>query len=227
MIMLLVLTIIHLFCLTGGTSQVYVKTGENLTLDLTNADVPKDFEMLKLLNSSSSVLGIFSPGREPNMTSRAVFSSAKSVTLKNLQKSDSGEYSIKVTGNKDYRLPTYYSVTVQESFSHLLSPSDPVSPVSLKVSSSSSSSSSNKCTVICSTEDFYISSTFMCENQSCHQEGGERSKVTNTGASLIIHLNNSSIICNHSNKVSFTQNKTSIQSCFQSEEKGEELIAVG
>lgn len=119
MIMLLVLTIIHLFCFTGGTIQVYVKTGESLTLDLTNADVPKEFEMLTFLYNSSSVLGIFSPGREPAMTSRAVFSSAESVTLKHLQKSDSGEYSIKVTENKDYTLPTYYTVTVQGGFSFI------------------------------------------------------------------------------------------------------------
>ncbi|KAK2822778.1 hypothetical protein Q5P01_022843 [Channa striata] len=83
----------------------------------------------------------------------------------------------------------------------------PVSPVVLTVDSVSSSSDSCNLTVTCRTQDSHISSTFTCDTQTCSQEGGQRSKVTTTGASLHVYLVNDSITCNHSNQVSWTENQ--------------------
>ncbi|XP_069367045.1 uncharacterized protein [Paralichthys olivaceus] len=94
---------------------------------------------------------------------------------------------------------------------------DPVSPVHGNVSVSSSSDSCNL-TVTCSTQDsHHINSTFRCDNKTCSQdEGGDRSKVTTSGASLRVYLSNgSSVICNHSNQVSSAEDIIKIERyCF-------------
>ncbi|XP_069367041.1 uncharacterized protein [Paralichthys olivaceus] len=90
---------------------------------------------------------------------------------------------------------------------------DPVSPVHGNVSVSRSSDSCNL-TVTCSTKDsHHISSTFRCDNKTCSQdEGGDRSKVTTSGASLRVYLSNgSSVICNHSNQVSSAEDIIKIE----------------
>ncbi|XP_069367043.1 uncharacterized protein [Paralichthys olivaceus] len=94
---------------------------------------------------------------------------------------------------------------------------DPVFPVHGNVSVSSSSDSCNL-TVTCSTQDsHHINSTFRCDANTCSQdEGGDRSKVTTSGASLRVYLSNgSSVICNHSNQVSWAEDIIKIESyCF-------------
>ncbi|XP_022624974.1 uncharacterized protein LOC111239380 [Seriola dumerili] len=112
----------------------------------------------------------------------------------NLQEADSGVYTARAIGAQGDKILAGYSVTVQ----------DPVSPVALTVDSVSSSSDSCSLTVTCSTQDsHHINSTFTCDTNTCSQEGGERSKVTTSGASLHVQLLNDSIICNHSNQVSW------------------------
>ncbi|KAM8727204.1 uncharacterized protein AB9X84_000990 isoform 2-T2 [Acanthopagrus schlegelii] len=103
---------------------------------------------------------------------------------------------------------------------------DPVSPVKLTVDSVSSSSDSCNLTVTCSTQDSHISSTFTCDVKTCSQEGGERSGVTTSGASLRVYLVNDSIICNHSNQVSWTKNVTKIQD-FCPCHAGSECVSAG
>ncbi|MED6264526.1 hypothetical protein CHARACLAT_015870 [Characodon lateralis] len=96
-----------------------------------------------------------------------------SLRIQNVQKSDSGVYSARVTGDKS-AISTKYNVTVQD-------------PVSSAVSMFSISSS-HHCSVTCSTEDFNISSTFRYDNKTWHHEGGERTGVTNAGSFLSIYL---------------------------------------
>ncbi|MEQ2200490.1 hypothetical protein XENOCAPTIV_030191, partial [Xenoophorus captivus] len=84
----------------------------------------------------------------------------------------------------------------------------PVYPVDLIIDSVSSISSSCNLTMTCCTEDSNVSSTFTCTGKTCHQEGGEKSKVTKSGSSLHVSLLHLSIICNHSNQVSWLQKKT-------------------
>ncbi|XP_022613846.1 natural killer cell receptor 2B4-like [Seriola dumerili] len=154
----------------------------------------------------SNTLVTFSPGKEPivsDVYTGRVEASVKnfSVKLKNLQEADSGVYIAQVTAAQGDKILARYSVTVQ----------DPVSPVALTVDSVSSSSDSCSLTVTCSTQDsHHINSTFTCDTNTCSQEGGERSKVTTSGASLNVYLLNDLIICNHSNQVSWTNNSKMI-----------------
>ncbi|XP_054483383.1 uncharacterized protein LOC129116557, partial [Anoplopoma fimbria] len=123
-----------------------------------------------------------------------------SVILKNLQKADSGVYTALVLTNRGDQPLAEHKVTVEDPVSPVNLTVVPVDPVDPLVSRSS-------CNLIvtCSTQDSNISSTIRCVNQTCSQEGGEQSEVTTSGASLRVHLLNSSIICNHSNHVSWTK----------------------
>ncbi|XP_028282598.1 uncharacterized protein LOC114449283 [Parambassis ranga] len=188
---------------SSAVTPVFVQTGQDVFLDVNEADVPEGFfYFLWRFNGKNYLLSV-SPNSKPNIlgdyTGRIELSEKKySVTLKNLQNTDSGVYTAQVTANVDKTLAEY-KVTVQ----------DPVSPVGLTVDSVSPSSDSCNLTVTCSSVDSHISSTFTCDDTTCSQEGGERSEVTKSGASLqVYHLSNASIICNHSNQVSWTQDMT-------------------
>uniref|UniRef100_A0A3B4TQF6 Uncharacterized LOC111239380 n=1 Tax=Seriola dumerili TaxID=41447 RepID=A0A3B4TQF6_SERDU len=184
---------------SSAVTPVFAQRGENVHLEITEADVPEEFIVLSWTFNRVVVLVTFLPGREPTVpdvyTGR-VEASVKnfSVKLKNLQEADSGVYTARAIGAQGDKILAGYSVTVQ----------DPVSPVALTVDSVSSSSDSCSLTVTCSTQDsHHINSTFTCDTNTCSQEGGERSKVTTSGASLHVQLLNDSIICNHSNQVSW------------------------
>ncbi|XP_047446567.1 SLAM family member 5-like [Mugil cephalus] len=190
---------------SSAVTDVFVKRGDDVLLEVMD-DVTKEFDLFLWTFDTSNVLVRYSPGGKPRVsegyTGRVEFSVENySVKLKNLQDDDSGVYTARVTGDKDQTIAKYM-VTVQ----------GPVSPVDLNPDSVSISSDSCNLTVTCSTEVSHISSTFTCDTKTCSQEGGDQSKVTNSGASLRVHLLNDAIICNHSNQVSWTQkNMTQIQ----------------
>uniref|UniRef100_A0A3B4TPR2 Immunoglobulin V-set domain-containing protein n=1 Tax=Seriola dumerili TaxID=41447 RepID=A0A3B4TPR2_SERDU len=106
-----------------------------------------------------------------------IFAQNHSLLLKNLQTNDSGYYTAVESAGKDQMVP--------------------VSPVYLKVNSS------NSCnlTVTCRPKGSNISKTFRCDEQSCSQEGGE--EATTYTASINVYLQQSVVICNHSNQVSW------------------------
>ncbi|KAG7232052.1 hypothetical protein INR49_009935 [Caranx melampygus] len=201
----LVLLSVSLLCLCGSRAQtaVFVKTGEDLHLQLKEADdVPEDFVIVQWKINGSDILVSFLPGKEPTVSDRYrgrvdVSVGHFSVKLKNLQKSDSGLYTARIAElNKDQILPGYL-VTVE----------DPVSPVKLTVDSVTNSKDSCDLTVTCRSLDsrqISISTTVTCNTTTCSQEGGERSKVTASGASLQVYLKNDKIICVHTNLVSWT-----------------------
>ncbi|XP_047446575.1 SLAM family member 5-like isoform X1 [Mugil cephalus] len=192
---------------SSAVTDVFVKRGDDVLLEVMD-DVTKKFDLFVWTfdTSNSTNLVRYSPGGKPTVsegyTGRVEFSVENySVKLKNLQDDDSGVYTAQVTGDKEQTIAKYM-VTVQ----------GPVSPVDLNPDSVSISSDSCNLTVTCSTEDSHISSTFTCDTKTCSQEGGDQSKVTNSGASLRVHLLNGTIICHHSNQVSWTQkNMTQIQ----------------
>ncbi|KAE8290579.1 hypothetical protein D5F01_LYC10165 [Larimichthys crocea] len=189
---------------SSAVTPVFVKKGDDLLLNVTNADNIDDDVVVWNFNKKA-VLVRFFPDGKPKVsdayTGRVETSVKKfSVKLKNLQEADSGVYTARVIGEVQQTLDGY-NVTVQA----------PVSPVGLTVDSVSSSSDSCNLTVTCSTQDSHISSTLRCDTQTCSQEGGERSEVTTSGASLHVYLENDSIICNHSNQVSWTKNMMEIQ----------------
>uniref|UniRef100_A0A3P8NPC9 Immunoglobulin subtype domain-containing protein n=1 Tax=Astatotilapia calliptera TaxID=8154 RepID=A0A3P8NPC9_ASTCA len=118
-----------------------------------------------------------------------------SLLLKNVQHSDSGDYTAFMVGNEDQKVAEY-KVIVQ------------VSPVDLTVDSVSGSSDSCNLTVTCSTVDSQISSIFTCDAQNCSQVEENSLKTPDYYSSLIVYLHGDFIICNHSNKVSWTDSKT-------------------
>ncbi|XP_077955953.1 uncharacterized protein LOC120815184 [Gasterosteus aculeatus] len=178
-------------------TPVFVLKGRDLLLKL-HADHPEGvlFVVWKI-NETVTLVTIDHSGQSKvhdNFTGRVEFEKF-SVRLKNVQEVDSGVYSaVAVTGVN--KLLTEYKVTVQ----------GPVSPVEL-IADRVDSSSSESCDlhVTCRTHNSHISSTFRCVDWFCSQEGGERSEVTTSGASLQVHLLNNVIICNHSNQVHWTQ----------------------
>ncbi|CAG5896383.1 unnamed protein product [Menidia menidia] len=199
-----------LLCIDTSVSRaVFLQTGDSVFLNVTETDVPADFAILSWKFNAKVALVSFSPVREPrvhpNYSSRMDYDGKKYfVKLRNLQKADSGVYTAELAAF-NVKTVAEYNVTVQ----------DPVSPVKMAVTPNSSVSLSCNLTVTCSTEDAHISSTFTCDTKTCQQEGGERSQITKSAAFLHVQLSGQSIICNHSNQVSWTKDVIKIQDhCF-------------
>ncbi|XP_008303100.1 uncharacterized protein LOC103374740 isoform X2 [Stegastes partitus] len=204
------IALVSLFQIHGSSSvtQVLVQRGKDVLLNVTETVVlQEDDDLIWRFNKTSNLVR-FSPGGKPtiftNYKGRAeVFEQNHSVQLKNLQAADSGVYDARVVGDKD-RPVAEYNVTVQ----------DPVSEVELNVTEGGGASGSPDSCIVnatCRTADSEISSTFRCVQQTCSQDGGEKSKVTNSGSSLRIYRLNATIICNHSNQVSRTKDMREIQ----------------
>ncbi|XP_072219793.1 SLAM family member 5-like isoform X2 [Leuresthes tenuis] len=203
----------------SSVTPVFVQKGGDVTLEVTESDVPEGFLIISWKFSTNDVLVSFSPGNEPRVhpdySGRIEFvKKLYFVKLKNLQKTDSGVYTSRVTGAQEKTLAEY-NVTVQ------------VSPVQLTVNSVSSSSDSCNLTVTCSTEeDSQISSTFTCDTKTRCQEGGETSEITKSGAFLHVYLSDESIICNHSNHVSRTKGLIKIQDYCTQHDGSESLSGI-
>ncbi|XP_041805260.1 SLAM family member 9-like [Chelmon rostratus] len=193
------------FCRIQGSSAVtpvFVQKGEDVLL---NARIADDFEedAIVIWNFATNdvVLVRFIPEKEPIIpplyTGRIEFSVKNySLNLKNLQEADEGVYTAQVVGKRT--VLTKYNISIQ----------DPVSPVNLTVSKTSDSCNLS---VTCRTLDSHINSTFRCDAKTCSGEGGERSEVSTSGASLRVYLVNDLIFCNHSNQVSWTKDSATIE----------------
>ncbi|KAK9538509.1 hypothetical protein VZT92_003672 [Zoarces viviparus] len=188
---------------SSAVTTVFVKKGDDLILNV-GADVPEKFLLVDWKFNETVIVVRFAPdgGRSVHdeFTGRVEFLVKNfSVKLKNLQEADSGVYAAQVGTLQGNQPLAEYKVTVQ----------GPVSPVKLTVDSVDSvfSRGSDSCnlTVTCSTQHSHISSTFRCVSRTCSQEGGERSELTTSGASLHVYLLYGEIICNHSNQVNWTK----------------------
>ncbi|XP_034008804.1 SLAM family member 7-like [Trematomus bernacchii] len=187
--------------ISAGT--VFVLKGEDLLLNVTKAVVLRDLEYFSWRFNKNNVLVTFTSDKKKvfnDYTGRIEFTvNSYSLKLKNLQEADSGVYTAEVTKGSTEVL-TEYNVKVQDRASLPL----------LTVSSVSDSSSSCSFTVTCSSQDSHINSTFTCDTRTCSQEGGERSEgIPDTF--LQVHQSSGSIICNHSNHVSWTNNTKTIK----------------
>uniref|UniRef100_A0A8C6SCF2 Immunoglobulin subtype domain-containing protein n=1 Tax=Neogobius melanostomus TaxID=47308 RepID=A0A8C6SCF2_9GOBI len=119
-----------------------------------------------------------------------------SLILKNVQLSDTGIYTAVVSGNEDKTL-SKCDVTVQ------------VSPVLLSVDSVFNSPESCNFTVSCTTElSPSISRSFTCDRHTCEEASPAPS---DPAPSLHLYLSDVSIICNHSNRVSWRNDTKEIQ----------------
>ncbi|XP_062284232.1 uncharacterized protein LOC133990068 [Scomber scombrus] len=189
---------------SSDVTTVFMQKGKNLHLDVNKPVViPESDEFRWTVNDTLSIVRLLPDKRtrilDPYKGRVEISVQNHSLLLKNVQHSDSGDYTALITGDKTQHVAEY-KVIIQ----------DPVSPVQLSVNSVSNSRESCSLTVTCSTEDSLISSTFRCDTQTCNQEGGEQSEVTTSGSSLRVYLFNDSITCNHSNQVSWTRDMKEI-----------------
>ncbi|XP_032421961.1 uncharacterized protein LOC116721992 isoform X7 [Xiphophorus hellerii] len=186
---------------SSAVTDVFVKTGDDLILNLTEAEIPSN-SRIWLWQFKDDILVEFLLGSQPNVVNNRsgkveVIEKSYSVKLKDLHKSHSGIYIAKLVSPKEQIL-TQYNVTVQ----------DPVSPVDLNFTCSSSSSSYNL-TATCRTDN--ISITLRCDYLFCNKEEAERNLVTKSGSSLHIYKLKESVVCNHSNQVSKVESKENIE----------------
>uniref|UniRef100_A0A672JSD0 Immunoglobulin V-set domain-containing protein n=1 Tax=Salarias fasciatus TaxID=181472 RepID=A0A672JSD0_SALFA len=197
---------ISCFTVQSSVPPVFVQKGKDVLLEVDNVTENFFVFVWKFDEESSSLVTFGRDGTSeisPAYTGRIDIPDNKkySVILKNLQETDSGVYTGRLTTFKgDFPL-VQHNIIVQ----------DVVSPVQLEVNSVSSSSHSCNVTLTCSTADSHISSTFRCIDQKCDQDGGNQSKITNSSSTLEVYLWNVTVICKHRNQVSSTEDRTDIQ----------------
>uniref|UniRef100_A0A3B3HA30 Immunoglobulin V-set domain-containing protein n=1 Tax=Oryzias latipes TaxID=8090 RepID=A0A3B3HA30_ORYLA len=162
--------------------------------DLNEHDLFWKYNKVKMAKfSSNSKPVIYNPYKE-----RAeVFPNNFSLVLKNVQHSDSGIYKAVLSSSTDHT-KVEYNVKVQ------------VSPVNLTVIDSNSTSFLCERTVICRTVDSTITKTFVCNKETCSQVDKEH--ATTNSSSLDVYIQEKHIICNHSNQVSWKQERIPISS---------------
>ncbi|XP_026006547.1 uncharacterized protein LOC113011287 isoform X1 [Astatotilapia calliptera] len=189
-------------CEVNEFQYVFVRHGKDLHLDIGRSVVlDKKTDLIWKFNKTNNVAKCAfnnDPVVFDKYEGRAeLFRQNYSLLLKNVQHSDSGDYTALMVSNVDQKVAEY-KVIVQ----------DAVSPVDLTVDSVSGSSDSCNLTVTCSTVDSQISSIFTCDAQNCSQVEENSLKTPDYYSSLIVYLHGDFIICNHSNKVSWTDSKT-------------------
>ncbi|XP_042075002.1 uncharacterized protein LOC121814217 [Haplochromis burtoni] len=195
-----------LFCTEAqGLRNVFLLHGSDLHLDVKKSVVlDKKTDFFWKYNITNYV-GKISYYKEAilfdSYEGRAeVFGQNFSLVLKNVKHSDCGDYAAVVVGGQEQSIAEY-KVIVQ----------DPVSRAELTVDHLSSSSDSCNLTVTCSTLEFNISSIFRCDAQNCLQVEEKSLNVSKYFSSLTVYLQQDTIFCNHSNKVSWKANKKVIK----------------
>ncbi|XP_051727938.1 uncharacterized protein LOC127500653 [Ctenopharyngodon idella] len=183
-------------------NAVSVQTGSSIQLDI-QTDKPPQFHTLVWMNDKSEIIVTFTKEETPTLKNSVAFNQTTfSLTLKNMQKTDSGLYTAKIFGlsNKDV---AKYRVSVIDAVE------DPVLTVN------SNWSSSDSCTVnfTCRAHDLMIHSSY--QNNRCSPE----EVTSHENYTLILYCSEESIICNHSNPVSSKKDRIEIkQLCVNNKE---------
>ncbi|XP_051728374.1 CD48 antigen-like isoform X3 [Ctenopharyngodon idella] len=194
---------------TGFSAEipVFVQTGDSVQLDLQTQELPQ-FDDLSWRNDKlKNIVKYFHKDKEARPHSsykdRVDFNNETfSLTLKNMQKTDSGLYTARTSGESEENIVTY-RVSVIDAVE------DPVLTVN------SNWSSSDSCTVnfTCRAHDLMIHSSY--QNNRCSPEEVTSHKIY----TLILYCSEESIICNHSNPVSSKKDRIEIkQLCVNNKE---------
>ncbi|XP_062338279.1 uncharacterized protein LOC134037018 [Osmerus eperlanus] len=185
-------------------TTVFVLKGQDVHLDLKEHVDPKTVSVVSWkFNYSDPVVNYFSISKrsiiEKYKNNANISERNFSLLIKNLQEADSGSYDVHVTRKGTGNIDASYLIVVQ----------DKVDPPVLTLDSSTSTADSCNMTVICRTLNTSVSST--CNTITCSQEGGDRGGVVTSTAPLLIYVSGGSIICNHSNQVSWAEDTKEIK----------------
>uniref|UniRef100_A0A8C5AP97 Immunoglobulin subtype domain-containing protein n=1 Tax=Gadus morhua TaxID=8049 RepID=A0A8C5AP97_GADMO len=187
------------------TSAVFLLKGKDLFMEI-NTQKPNGLFLWRF--KPKKIVRHDSDGRTRFFDKRAKLSTENySLQIENLRLNDSGNYQAVDMGGEEEKVIAEYNVTVQER----------VSPVVLKGLSGSPSRESCNVTVTCSTLSYSLNSTFTCTNQTCSGDGGDTAEVMTPDVLLQLYLSNGlNAICNHSNKVSWSNATMEIKPlCFE------------
>ncbi|XP_071217028.1 SLAM family member 5-like [Salvelinus alpinus] len=196
----ILLTLLHHSEPSAETS-VFVLRGQDVHLDVQTNVTLQDVDVLYWkFNGAVNVVKYPPKATFERYKGRAEFSEGDfSLLLKNLQEGDSGPYTAVVNGNNDTNVATYL-IKVQES----------VEPPVLTVDSVSTINATCNVTVTCRGQSTSVTSS--CNNSTCSQVGGEsRGAETSTVPLLSVYVAGGSIICNHSNQVSWANDTKEIE----------------
>ncbi|XP_053739760.1 uncharacterized protein LOC128769801 isoform X2 [Synchiropus splendidus] len=202
MSLVLLLLCVFLAPQASEAETVFVKTGEDLRLA---GPGPVDLSKLELFfwryNRTTSIVRL-SPGGEPAIfpayEGRAEFvKETHSLLVKRVNHSDSGDYTAVIAESKEREVARYRVQVL-----------DPVSPVRIQLRVVSISQSEDTCVlnVTCGP----ITSSFTNNCKTFSQDGGQQ-EVNLSGSTYRIYHQNSNIICNQSNQVSWTNDTQAVR----------------
>ncbi|XP_052404707.1 uncharacterized protein LOC127951094 [Carassius gibelio] len=178
--------------------SVFVQTGASVQLDIQTQQLP-EFELLLWMNNKSeSIVRYNSDSKRvtphDSYKDRVVFNDVTfSLTLKNMQKTDSGLYTARTIG-----------LITTDLVSYRVSVIDSVEAPVLTVNSNWFSG--NFCTVnfTCRAHELMINSSY--QNNRCSPQ-----EVTSQINTLTLDCSEEYIICNHSNHVSWNEDRINIE----------------
>ncbi|XP_036842393.1 uncharacterized protein LOC118965563 isoform X1 [Oncorhynchus mykiss] len=201
-------SIVFLSALVQGSdfSSVFVLKGQDVRLDVQENVQLKELEFFKWSFGSANIVRCTDtlPVRvSPGYNNRVEFYKGNfSLLLKNIQEGDSGPYTAVVSGDKEKTI-IVHQLVLQER----------VEPPVLTVDSNSTVNVTCNVTVTCRGQNTSVTSS--CNSRTCSQVGRERRGAeTSTVPLLSVYLAGGSIICNHSNQVSWANDtKERVELC--------------